>query len=55
VAKKYSSTKGSMKVKETAAVQNAEGEPRFATPAMMQKALAHVMKVHGTALQKLAK
>jgi hypothetical protein len=55
VPKKYSSTKESMKVKETSGEKITEGEPRFATPKMLQNALAHVMKVHGTALQKLAK
>jgi hypothetical protein len=57
VAKKYTqpSAKGALSVKEQAQAQPAETAPQYATPEMMQKAIAHVMKVHGIALQKLAK
>jgi hypothetical protein len=57
VAKKYtnSSAKGALSVKEQAQAQIAGAPLRYATPAMMRKAVSHVMKVHGTALQKLAK
>jgi hypothetical protein len=56
VAKKYtnSSAKVALSVKEQAQAQITESGPRYATPEMMQKAVSHVMKVHGTALQKLA-
>ena len=55
MAKKYtnSSSKDAMSVKEQA--QTTEAAPRYATAEMMKKAVSHVMKVHGTALQKLAK
>jgi Holliday junction resolvase-like predicted endonuclease len=57
VAKKYtnSSAKGALSVKEQSQAQIVETAPHYATPEMMQKAVSHVMKVHGTALQKLAK
>jgi len=57
VAKKYtsSSAKRALSVKEHPQTQIAETAPHYATVEMMQKAVSHVMKVHGTALQKLAK
>jgi hypothetical protein len=57
VAKKYtnSSAKSVLSVREQSEAQRAGVAPHYATPEMMQKAVSHVMKVHGTALQKLAK
>jgi hypothetical protein len=56
VAKKYtnSSAKSALSVKEQAQAQIAGTAPCYAAPEMMRKAVSHVMKVHGAALQKLA-
>jgi hypothetical protein len=56
VEKKYqiSAAKRSS-LKEKAPVQVTENAPLYATRERMAEAVAHVMKVHGTALQKLAK
>ncbi len=56
MAKKYTSPtpKAALSVKEQSG-HSATEAPRFATPEMMRKALSHVMKVHGEALDKLSK
>ncbi len=57
VEKKYShsSDKDAATVKEPSPAPLAEDVPRIADHDLMQKAIAHAMKIHGTALQKLAK
>jgi hypothetical protein len=56
MAKKYSKApaKSSSSVKEQSPAQSASGEMRYATPEMVEKALEHVIKVHGAAFKKLA-
>jgi len=57
VAKKYPkmSAKNASSVKEQSPAHGAVAEARYATSEMMKEALAYVVKVHGSALRKLAK
>jgi hypothetical protein len=56
VAKKYtnSAAKVSSSVKEQPRLESPASEPRYATAEMMEKAVTEVMKIHGSALRKLA-
>jgi hypothetical protein len=57
VAKKYTNipVQVPLLVKEQSQAQIAKPAPHYTTPEMMQKTVSPVMKIHGTALQELAK
>jgi hypothetical protein len=57
MAKRYPKVpaKNASSVKEESPMQSTAAEPRYATSDMLEKALEHVIKIHGAAFQKLAK